>query len=107
MTADKPKSWQSWIAYAIIGLLVMVGPYVGAYLLLGEHTVYIALGYPSTTTSAGLPAPTDAPPGHVREFEYDSLRLLLAPLGGLEAKIRGQAVEIESPIGLDRYEPGW
>jgi len=98
MTTDKLKWWQSWIVYAITVLLMIIVPYVGSYFFLGEHAVYVPLGF---TLSEDLPE------YHVREFKYDVMRKAFSPLGWTEAKIRGETVELESPSGDDLYEPGW
>ncbi|TWU09461.1 hypothetical protein CA54_47030 [Symmachiella macrocystis] len=98
MTTDKPKWWQSWIVYALIGLLLTLGPYVGGYFLLG----------PSESLALS--------PITFREYEYETLRIAFGPLGWAEAKLRGERVVISNrneflecplPGDIDDYEPGW
>ncbi|QDU43778.1 hypothetical protein Mal52_22540 [Symmachiella dynata] len=95
MTTDKPKWWQSWMVYALIGLLLTLGPYVGGYFLLGEHEFFSReLGW------------------HFRDFESVVSRKLFGPMGYVEAQIRGETVIVWGPGGsglgdLDIYEPGW
>ncbi len=96
MTTDKPKSWQNWVTYAIVGLLVTVGPYVGGYLLLGNTK----FGFKSTEASV-----IQSSSSHTRYFKHDTLRKMLSPLGWVEAKLRGAPVTIEGPGGEDLYEP--
>ena len=98
MTTDKPKWWQSWIVYTLIGLLLMLGPYVGGYFLLGRYE-----SLPFSTSS-------------FREFYYDVPRVAFGPFGWAEAKLRGEPVVISNrtddfecprPGDIDNYEPGW
>ncbi|QDT48170.1 hypothetical protein Pan258_22100 [Symmachiella dynata] len=83
MTTDKPKWWQSWMVYTLIGLLLTLGPYVGGYLLLGDYMEWLTLG-------------TDYTYG-VRVFKYETLAIAFWPLGWIESKIRGIPVQVESP----------
>ncbi|QDT51658.1 hypothetical protein Pan258_57470 [Symmachiella dynata] len=102
-TTDKPKWWQSWMVYALVGLLVTVGPYVGAYLSLGEYGRFSEVQHVSGPSFAAVYVHD----GHSREFKYGRLRQVFAPLCWAEAKIRGEIVDAHSPGRKDRYEPGW
>ncbi|QDU43779.1 hypothetical protein Mal52_22550 [Symmachiella dynata] len=94
MTTDKPKWWQSWMVYALIGLLLTLGPYVGGYFLLGR--------YDSVPES-----PFDTSPVTVRQFDYQILGIVFGPLGWAEAKVRGVRVSLFTPGESDLYEPSW
>lgn len=80
MTTDKPKWWQGWIVYTLIGLLLTVGSYVGGYLLLGDYMEWLTLG-------------TDYTYG-VRVFKYETLAIVFWPLEWIESKIRGIPVQV-------------
>ena len=95
MTTDKPKWWQSWIVYALVGLLVTAGPYVGGYLLLGEYSRPV------------LPVTDFGPHCHTRRFNSKTERIVFSPLAWAEAKVRNANVIIYSPVNFDFYEPGW
>ena len=69
MTTDKPNWWQSWIVYAVVGLLVTIGPYVGGYLLWSEYKVHYLRGLYDLLG--------------VREVEYDTLAMVYWPLESL------------------------
>ncbi|QDT48167.1 hypothetical protein Pan258_22070 [Symmachiella dynata] len=102
MTTDKPKWWQSWMVYTLIGLLLTLVPYVGGYFLLGRYnSIHID---PDTVT--------------YRVFDYEILRTAFGPLGWAEAKLRGETVIIiydSDDMGylgfrfddVDFYKPGW
>ncbi|QDT51659.1 hypothetical protein Pan258_57480 [Symmachiella dynata] len=96
MTTDKQKWWQNWIVYALVGLLLMLVPYVGAYFLLGTYA---------------QPIPDFGRNDfHCRAFKYDTQAKVFAPLGWAEAKIRGEDVLFVGPepcSEIDFYEPGW
>ncbi|QDT48171.1 hypothetical protein Pan258_22110 [Symmachiella dynata] len=88
MTTDKPKWWQSWILYTLIGLLVTLGPYVGGYFLLGEHSIASEdLGW------------------HTRDFESEVSRKLFGPMGYVEAQVRGETVILCCPRDIEFYKP--
>jgi hypothetical protein len=99
MTTDKPKWWQSWMVYTLIGLLLTLGPYLGGYMLLGR---YDSFQFENVTT-------------HARVFKYDILGIAFGPLGWAEAKLRGEEVIImiipddlciSGRENIDIYEPG-
>ncbi len=96
MTTDKSKWWQNWVVYGIIGLSVLIGPYVCGYLLLGDYT-------PSGVTPGldGLIRVYD------RRFGSEALGIIFGPLGWFEANIRGVQIRIWNPSGADFYEPSW
>ncbi|QDU46597.1 hypothetical protein Mal52_51190 [Symmachiella dynata] len=90
MTTDKPKWWQSWIAYAFVGLILMVGPYVGGYFLLAEDS-FVGESVNGNTVIA-------------RDFKYDAMRIGFGPLAWGESRLRGVVVRIAVPGGLvDHY----
>ncbi|TWU14584.1 hypothetical protein CA54_34530 [Symmachiella macrocystis] len=95
MTTDKPKWWQSLVVYAIVALLVTVGPYVGGYLLLGE---YSQLFMPDMHNDLTF---------HTRRFKSKTESIVFFPLAWVEAKVRSENVIVYSPVNADFYEPGW
>ncbi|TWU09462.1 hypothetical protein CA54_47040 [Symmachiella macrocystis] len=103
MTTDKPKWWQSWMVYTLIGLLATVGPYVGGYFLLGEHGQSIQVTR-YTRTPVDIVITTHP---HYCGFKHDWMRKVFAPLGWAEAKLSGEVVHIFSRNGRDRYQPEW
>ena len=89
MTTEKPRWWQSWIVYVLVGLLVTIGPYVGGYFWLGRFHA------------------DHANPFNVRAFDYDILRIAFGPLGWAESKIRGRLTILSGPGGFDFYHSTW
>ncbi len=90
MTTNKPRWWQSWIVYAVIGLLVTAGPYFGGYFWLSDFRT-------STPDMAFS----------VRTFRYDTLRTLYGPMGWAEAHVRGEWVILSSPDNSEIYVSDW
>ncbi len=82
--SDKPKSWQNWITYGIVALLVTVGSYVGGYFWLSK---------PASRTFIA------------REYEYEALRVIFGPMGWAEAEWTGMGVVLLGPNEVDFYEP--
>lgn len=97
MTTDKPKWWQTWIVYGLVGLVLMVVPYMGTYVFLSSHL--IGYGY--------LPISDHELTYHTRIFRHGALGKIFAPLGWAEAKYRGEVVEFQSPSEEKYYVPGW
>ena len=95
MATDKPKQWKCWLVYALIGLLLTIGPYVGAYMLLGERF-------------ASLPSSDDFLVQVVyRKVDRHILRDIFGPLAWVEAKVRGKIIILMSPDETESYAPGW
>ena len=89
MTTDKPKWWQSWIFYSLVGLLLLFGPYVGTYLLLGKYSI-------DTIGDSGGGPPITI---HSRTFNYDSLPVIFFPLCWIEAQVRQESVTLDQSDG--------
>ena len=82
MTTNKPRWWQSWIVYAIVGVLVTIGPYVGGYFLLSDYKRIAVINADDEYELS-------------REFNYDRLVTPFLPLGWIESEIRGIPVCVE------------
>ena len=98
MTTDKPKWWQDWMVYALIGLLLILPAYVGGYYLLGDCRSYLI--------QADIFGQSDLEICHFRHFNSGVLRIAFGPLGWAEAKLRGERVRLSSPGASNDYETG-
>ncbi|QDT51660.1 hypothetical protein Pan258_57490 [Symmachiella dynata] len=87
---DKPNRKSNWLPLAAAGLLLTIGPYVGAYFLLGDSTI-VFFG-------------EDA---RIRDFENEFLAKVFVPLGWAEAKLRGEDVYFRLPSGRGHYFERW
>lgn len=90
MATDRP----SWAVYGFVSVLLLLALYLGGYFWLGVHGRYAVASHVGIWHIEG----------HYREFKYDGLRKVFAPLGWAEAKIRGEFVDFQSPGGSDHYE---